>query len=67
IRQTSLEEASSPWPPIPVNFHKVTSLYDFYSITINFTKKIKSFQELTKNPLVNAKMENMSKIIDTSI
>ena len=53
--------------PIPVNFHKVTSLYDFYSITINFTKKTKSFQELTKKPLVNAKMENMSKIIDTSI
>ena len=30
-------------------------------------KKQKSFQELTKNPLVNAKMENMSKIIDTPI
>ena len=52
--------------PIPVNFHKVTSLYDFYSITINFTKT-KSFQELTKKPLVNTKMENMSKIIDTPI
>ena len=53
--------------PNPVNFHKVTSLYDFYSITINFTKKKqKAFRADKKEQLINIKL-NMSKIIDTPI